>query len=84
MQVHFCPDIAAGCDKLGGLLCCSQLTCPALPRHPSPLPRRLQLSVRVPLVSRLPGTSSGQQRPRGINYMLTYLGEAGVWVLLYE
>lgn len=40
--------------------------------------------MRVPLVSRLPGTSSGQQRPRGINYMLTYLGEAGVWVLLYD
>ncbi|PRW33218.1 putative plastid-lipid-associated chloroplastic isoform X2 [Chlorella sorokiniana] len=34
-----------------------------------------QLSVRVPLVSRLPGTASNQQRPRGINYMLTFLDE---------
>ncbi|EFN51118.1 hypothetical protein CHLNCDRAFT_141300 [Chlorella variabilis] len=34
-----------------------------------------QLSGSVPLTSRLPGTTSDQQRPVGLNYMLTYLDE---------
>jgi hypothetical protein len=42
------------------------------PHYAIPL---LQLALRVPLTSRLPGTSSNQQLPVGINYMLTYLGE---------
>lgn len=36
-----------------------------------PLP---QLSLSVPLVTRLPGTASEARQPVGLNYMLTYLG----------
>ncbi|KAL4419383.1 hypothetical protein ABPG77_002910 [Micractinium sp. CCAP 211/92] len=34
-----------------------------------------QLSLRVPLTTRVPGSSSDQQRPVGLNYMLTHLDE---------
>lgn len=34
-----------------------------------------QLSLRVPLTTRVPGASSDQQRPVGLNYMLTHLDE---------
>ena len=38
----------------------------------------LQLTVRIPLAPRLPGTSSSTPRPRGLNYLLTYLGEGSL------
>lgn len=41
---------------------------------------RGQLSLRVPLTSRLPGSTSEQRRPVGLNYMLTYLGGCRAWV----
>ncbi|KAL4439780.1 hypothetical protein ABPG75_002781 [Micractinium tetrahymenae] len=34
-----------------------------------------QLSLRVPLTTRVPGASSSQQAPVGLNYMLTHLDE---------